>query len=90
MNVQTKGEGHLLAMKLMPAENGFSVQTEDSGALLHLLTGTHAFQHSSCTMTVSRGSAFETPDYKNFTNCSLEDLLTLLSGIGSLIGINLS
>ena len=90
MNVEAKGEGHLLAMKLMPAENGFSVQTEDFGALLHLLTGTHAFQHSSCTMTVSRGSAFETPDYKNFTNCSLEDLLTLLSGIGSLIGINLS
>jgi len=89
INVDAKGENTQLELKLVPKETGFSLQTEDFGALMQLLTDTQIFQNNPCTMTVTKGSDFETPEYKNFVDCSLEDLLTLLSGIGSLIGIKL-
>ena len=87
--VNAKGESISLAMTLKPTENGFSVETEDFGTLLHLFAGTNVLIGSPCQMTVTKGTEFETPAYKNFTDCSLEDLLTLLSGMGSLIGIKM-
>lgn len=89
LSVDTKGETRTVALKLAATENGFTVETEDFGALMRLLTGAPDTADNPCSMTVRKGSDFETPAYKNFIDWSVEDLLTLLSGFGHLLGLDL-
>ena len=87
--VDTNGGKSNIYLNLKPTENGFWLETQDFGALMHLLTGVPDSGNNPCVMTVTKGSDFETPDYKNFTDWSMDDLLTLLSGFGSLLGLNM-
>lgn len=87
--VERKGATDALSLSLKPVDNGFCVETENFGVLMLLLTGTPDFEDNHCVMTVSKGAEFETPVYKNITDWSMEDLLTLLSGVGGLLGLNL-
>ena len=89
LSVDAKGETHTITLKLSATEDGFSAETEDFGALMHLLTGAPDAADNPCTMTVRKGTDFETPAYKNFIDWSVEDLLTLLSGFGRLLGLDL-
>ena len=89
LSVDMKGEHTQLPLILIPVENGFKVTTDDFGALMHLLLGTADSADHPCTMTVTKGEYFETPEFKNFVEWSTEDLLTLLSGFGSLLGLKL-
>ena len=90
VSVDAEGERTDLAVKLAPLEDGFSIATNDFGALIRLLVGTPDNGNHPCTMTVSKGAEFETPAYKNFPDWSAEDLLTLLAGFGSLLGLKLA
>lgn len=74
-----------VALTLSAAENGVTVRTADFASLI----GIQSQRDYDCTMTVSRGAAIEAPAYKNLDKWSWEDLLVLLSGLGSLLGLNL-
>lgn len=89
LTVDTKGEQTELSLLLKPVENGFSLETDDFGALMHILAEMPDTADDPCVMTVTKGADFDTPEYKNFIDWSMEDLLTLLSGFGSLLGLDL-
>ncbi len=42
-----------------------------------------------CTLVLEKGAMIDPPDYRNLDTWSLEDFLTLLEGIGSLLGIGI-
>lgn len=68
---------------LKEADDGFYVQTNDFAQLFDL----DSQKSYACTMHVSKGSNIVVPEYKNLDTWSFQDLLTLLSGIGSVLGI---
>ena len=80
-----------IRLNLEKTENGFRLKTDDFAQLIAALSSKEGYENKdiSCTMTLSKGSEIVTPTYKNMDQWSMEDLLTLLGGIGSLIGVNL-
>lgn len=77
-----------VTLYLTETEGGFRMETDS----FHQLVKGESKEVSapaSCTMTVSEGSTIETPGYKNLDQWSLEDLLTLLGGVGGLFGLKL-
>ena len=75
--------------KLEALPEGFLVTTADFEGLMHLLIGTKDTGNSPCAMAVTKGANFQTPEYKNFSQWSLEDMLLLANGIGGLFGIQI-
>lgn len=65
-------------------DNGFCVQTKDFAPLF----GFNSQKSYDCTMHISKGSQISQPEYKNLNTWSFQDLLTLISGIGSVLGIS--
>ena len=80
-----------LALVLQECENGLQLETKDLGFLMGLILQDEAVPTSRIpgVLTISKGSAIETPSYKNLDAWSMQDFLTLLASIGSLIGIRL-
>lgn len=89
LNLTREGEQGSASANLTGTAEGFRIETADFEAFMHLLTGTEYSADSPCTMTVTKGAAIETPLYKNFSEWSLEDLVTLIGGIGSLFGLKI-
>lgn len=89
LQIGREGEGDTISANLSKTENGFRVETGDFEALMHVLLGTEDSADSPCVMTVSKGTSFATPEYKNFSDWSLDDLATLLAGVGSLFGLQI-
>ncbi len=77
------------ALNLMPTENGFRIQTDDLDALLAILGEGEDKADTHATLTVTKGSDFAAPDYKNLDQWSMEDVLSLLGGLGGLLGLKL-
>lgn len=86
----TKNNGTPVSLNLTGTENGLRLASDDFAALLNLFSAEEkdpaARKSASCVMTVTKGASVATPAYKNLDQWSMEDLITLLSGIGSLIG----
>lgn len=79
-----------VTLNLTETETGFRIVTEDFAELLNALDSEKKDREAiSCTMTLQKGASIEAPAYKNLDQWSLEDLLTLLGGIGSLLGLGL-
>lgn len=83
-----------VALRVAQTETGLQISTEECSQLLNILTGTaqteeDAFGLKHCVIQIQRGSGIIVPEYKNLSQWSMEDFLSLLSGIGSLIGIRL-
>ena len=74
-------------------DRGFYVVTQDFRALWETVTQTKCPSFlagaTDCTLTLQKGSDFSTPEYKNLSQWSMEDFLSLLSGIGALFGLKL-
>lgn len=73
------------ALHLSETETGFRIITTD----LNKLLGWDGEKVSACTMTIAKGTEITVPGYKNLDQWSLEDLLVLLSGVGSLFGLQI-
>jgi len=85
-----EGKKYDLRMRLFPTEKGFRLQTNDFYTLLEVFTGKDREKSGICTLDFSKGSGVsEVPGYRNFTQWSMEDMLTLLSGFGSLLGLKI-
>lgn len=78
-----------VALNLSPTEDGFRIQTKDLDALLAVLGEGEDKADTPAVLTVSKGSNFAAPAYKNLDQWSMEDILTLLGGLGSLLGLEL-
>lgn len=81
-----------ILLNLTETEDGFCLETEDVTGLIDVQkqnkqNATTANAPIACVMTVRKGSEIITPGYKNLDEWSLEDFLTLMSGVGSVIGI---
>lgn len=79
-----------VTLYLKETESGLQIITENFEKLLSALTGQKPNSGSrpvACTMTMQKGNEITTPDYKNLSDWSLEDLLILLGGVGSLFGL---
>ena len=72
-----------ISLVLKEMDNGFYMQANDFAQLFDL----DSQKSYACTMHVSKGSNIAIPEYKNLDTWSFQDLLTLLSGIGSVLGI---
>lgn len=79
-----------VSLNLKETEDGFRLETGDIDGLLAILFDHEDEADNSCTMTVGKGTAFDTPEYKNFSQWSLEDVLSLLGNIGRLIGLKIA
>jgi len=77
------------ALNLSETDSGFLVKTDDLDALLALLGEGEDKADTSAALTVTRGSDFATPAYKNLDQWSMEDILILLEGLGGLLGLQL-
>lgn len=80
-----------LSLILQGTENGMRLETKDLGFLIGLLLQEEEADSSQVSgiLTISKGSAIEVPAYKNLDEWSMQDFLTLLAGVGSLMGIQL-
>ena len=89
----TAGSGTPQKLNLKETEAGFLLKTEDLHGIIQAFTqeehATETQNPVSCEMSFSKGSTIKTPEYKNLDQWSMEDLITLLGGIGSLIGLNM-
>lgn len=83
-------DGREVELILTAAEEGFNLQTKDFEGLASILTGDEDDGNSPATITVTKESDISVPKYKNFDQWSMEDLLTLLGGIGSLFGLKVA
>lgn len=83
------GEEVSASANLSQTTEGIRLETADFEALAHLLLGTGDSGDSPCVMTIGEGTEFTKPEYKNFDDWSLEDLITLAGGVGSLFGLNI-
>lgn len=72
-----------VSLNLTEAEDGFCVKTQDFAVLM----GIDSQKDFDAAMTVHKGASIVTPEYKNLRDWSFEDLLVLLGGLGSLIGL---
>lgn len=78
-----------VSCNLSQTPEGFRLETADFEALMHLLLGTGDSADSPCVLTVGQGNEFATPAYKNFADWSLDDMITLAGGVGSLFGFHI-
>lgn len=82
-----------IAVNLMETDNGLRIQTNQFEQLMAYVTGQEIeddAEPAACTMTLQAGAEIAAPEYKNLDAWSLDDLLVLLGGIGSLIGLSLA
>ncbi len=74
-------------------EQGLRLETEDLISLFQLVNQAETISSNAakaaCVLTISKGADIETPGYKNLDQWSMQDFLTLLAGVGSLVGIRL-
>lgn len=91
LSFRSRGMTLPIQVNFQKAESGLRLETQDLSSLLGLLLQEEQKSTSqiSGVFTISRGSAIETPSYKNLDQWSMQDFLTLLAGVGSLIGIRL-
>lgn len=78
-----------LDMNLKSSDRGFVLSSQDFEGLMQVLLGTKDTGDSPCTLAVTQGASIETPAYKNFVDWTLDDLATLLGGIGGLFGFKI-
>lgn len=74
-----------VALHLSETETGFQVITPEFDKLIGWGSG----KAGTCTMVIAKGTEITVPGYKNLDQWSLEDLLVLLSGVGSLFGLQI-
>lgn len=91
MDLQYTGEGRSAEARLHLAGEGerIRITTQNAGPILDLLREKPLKNPVICTLSISPGSPVSIPAYRNLDQWSMDDLLTLLKGLGSLIGLKL-
>lgn len=90
MNITKDGEESRIRMHLAGEGEKLTITTQDITPLINLFREKPIKNPAVCTLTIMQGNEIAVPEYRNLDQWSLEDLWTLIKGLGSLIGINLS
>ncbi|MBR6596020.1 MAG: hypothetical protein IKK72_05575 [Oscillospiraceae bacterium] len=90
LNLTKDGEESRLRMHLAGEGEKLTVTTQDIAPLVNLFREKPLKSAMICTVSIMQGEKITPPVYRNLDQWSLEDLWTLIKGLGSLIGINLS
>ena len=89
MNIEKDGEESHMRMHLAGEGERLTITTQDITPLLNLLREKPMNNPAVCTLTIMQGTEIAVPEYRNLDQWSLEDLWTLIKGLGGLIGIQL-
>lgn len=79
-----------VTLNLFETEAGLNIQTDHFEWLMDEIAGKESDLQAeavSCKLVLQKGAGIDTPEYKNIRDWSLEDLLVLLGGVGSLFGL---
>lgn len=79
-----------IRMNVTRSQEGLHIVTQDFAQLMEILAGQtgDTTNEVSCTMTLTPGTEIKAPKYIPMSRWSSEDLLTLLKGLGGLIGFS--
>ena len=66
-----------------------TITTQNAASLLNLFREKNMESPVIVTLSISPGRPVVTPAYRNLDQWSMEDLWTLLKGLGSLVGLQL-
>lgn len=88
MNLSS-GKADPVQMIFTGTEKGFHIYSDNFNDLMQIITKEEKRTPVSCDITVEKGSAVTVPEYRNLDQWSLDDLVILVTGVGSLFGINL-
>lgn len=88
MNLRIGGSEEFL-LNLSENDKGLCVRAENLSDIYNALTGNTSKQDRifAGSAVIGKGTQFACPEYKNLDQWSMEDFLTLLEGIGGLIGL---
>lgn len=92
LDLRYNGAAEPIQFVLIGTESGFQIQTEHFSELIPLIIQDEQIGNLrpiSGIMNVAKGARIAPPDYKNLDQWSIEDLFTLLTGVGTLFGINI-
>ena len=89
MNLTKNGKESRIRMHLAGEGEKLTITTQDITPLLNLFREKPMKTPAVCTLTLMQGTEIAVPEYRNLDQWSLEDLWTLIKGLGSLIGIHL-
>lgn len=82
------GETGQIKLTLQASENGFLLSSDHFERIAALILDAEGESTPPvrCSMVVTKGAQISVPSYKNFDKWSVEDLIILLKGLGSLLG----
>lgn len=89
MNLTKNGEESRIRMHLAGEGEKLTITTQDITPLINLFREKPMKTPAVCTLTLMQSTEIAVPEYRNLDQWSLEDLWTLIKGLGSLIGIHL-
>ena len=70
-------------------EDRLTLTSQDISGILNLFLKNPLERPAICTMTVMSGTGVDCPEYRNLDQWSMDDLLSLLGGVGGLLGLKL-
>ncbi len=73
-----------ITLYLHHGDDGVLIETQDLPAILNVPKGEKTYE---CSMMIGKGAEISAPAYKNLDDWSLQDLLILLNGVGSVLGL---
>lgn len=91
MDLSLVRDGKKAHLKMHLAGEGerLTISTQNASPLMDLFRETPLKSPAICTLTIAPGGAVTIPEYRNLDQWSMEDLWTLLKGLGAFIGIQL-
>lgn len=84
------GKEYRLRMHLAGEGEKLTITTQDITPLINLFREKPLKNPAVCTLSVMGGDEIAIPEYRNLDQWSLEDLWSLIKGLGGLIGIQIS
>ncbi len=89
LKILRDGEEAKVRINLSGEGETVTVRSGNLRPLLNILSDKHNESPVICTLTLSPGKAVDVPQYRNLDQWSMDDLYTLLSGLGGLLGLKM-
>ena len=89
LKLTKNAEEFQMRMHLAGEGEQLTITTQDVAPLVNMFREKLIKTAMICTVSITQGREIAPPEYRNLDQWSLEDLWTLLKGLGSLIGIDL-
>lgn len=88
--IQLNAKKAALRLNLAGEGERVIITTQDITPLMNLFLEKPMDSPAICTLKIRPGDSLDVPEYRNLSQWSVEDLLTLLAGFGGLLGIHVA